>query len=462
MKLLSTRRTRMLAFAVAVVIPVAAVQSGDAAASRRAVVHGANGKAAKARYNATPKMFRLKHGAGEPTLGITKKGEIFVTASDGCVTSCQGSTETLDTVTPGARVVYASNNQGKTWRSVGPGTSGVSPHVVSLDPYIWVDETADGNRIFNIDLTLACSILSFSDDGGKNWLTNPIACGEPVNDHQTLFGGKPVTSTTIGYPHVLYYCFNHPAITKCTKSLDGGISFVPTAQITPPRCGGLNGHGVVDKKGVVYVPLGSCGMPNLAISKDEGNTWNVVEVSDVEADTGADPSVAVDAQGNLYYVWIDAGDRLPHLTVSKNGGKTWSKAIRVSPKSVDAANLATVDVGTPGNIAIAYYGSTNSDDLEHGWSGYIASGVDVLSKNPTFYTATINDPRNPLKMGACKGRCGRVLDFIDVEIAPNGQPWGTYVDACLAQCERERKEFITDNEGVVGTLVGGPNLMKRR
>ena len=451
------RRRALVVLALLTTIPLAMASSG-AAPSRRAVAHGPNAKKATARYTATPKMFRLGHGAGEPTLAISKGGEIFITASDGCVTSCPGSQEALATFAPGGRAVFSTDDKGKTWQNVSPGVGDVSPHAFSLDPYIYADHHPDGTRIFNIDLTLACAILSYTDDLGSTWTTNPFACGEPVNDHQTLFGGPPVSSPTVGYPNVLYYCFNHPAFTKCTKSLNGGLTFVPTAQITPPACGGLNGHGVVDKKGVVYVPLGSCGSPNLAISKDEGNTWNVVRVSDdITAD--GDPSVAVDSNGNIYYLWVDTVERLPYLSVSRNGGKTWSKPVMVAPKGVKATNLATLDIGKPGSIAIAYYGTTNDDDPEKGWSGYIASGINILTSKPTFYTATINDPRFPLKMRACgPGRCGRVLDFIDVEIAPDGQPWAAYVDACAAGCEKSKQESIADNEGVVGTLVGGPKL----
>jgi len=42
---------------------------------------------------------------------------------------------------------------------------------------------------------------------------------------------------------------------------------------------------------------------------------------------------------------------------------------------------------------------------------------------------------------------------------PDGSPWAAYVDACLATCEKTGQESIHDNEGVVGTLVGGPRLI---
>jgi hypothetical protein len=425
----------------------------------RTVAHGAGGKMIKsasvAKNAPEARQFMLPHGAGEPTLGITHEGNVFITASDGCVTSCPGSEEALDTVSPGGRAVYRTKNEGKTWDEVAPKVGPAFTHVFSMDPYLYVDEHEDVDRIFDVDLTIACSILSYSDDQGDSWITNPAACGEPVNDHQTVFSGPPVSSLTVGYPYIVYYCFNHPAFTKCSKSLNGGISFMPTAQIQNPQCSGLNGHGITDDKGVVYVPLGNCNAPQVAISKDEGDTWDVVRVSMLPA--SGDPSIAVDSKGTLYYLFVSTQDKLPYLVTSTNGGKKWSAPIMVAPSNVKATNLATLDVGDPGNVAIAYYGTTGTK-TPLGWNGYLAEGFGVLGKKPLFYTSTVNDPKHILKTGACQGRCGRVLDFIDVEIAPNGTPWGAYVDACATDCEKTREESIHDNQGLVGSLVGGKPL----
>ena len=467
MKARHLRRHRpvIAVLAVALVATTVSTLGGSAsAADRTATAHRAGGKAAPAAKMPTVKESRLNHGAGEPTLGFTRDGTVFVTASSGCVTSCAGQPQMLETVGPGGRAVYSSADQGKTWKDVSPGESGVSPHVVSLDPYVLVDSTKDGERVFDVDLNLACSELSFSDNKGETWITNPIACGEPVNDHQTLFTGVPVTSPTILYPKIVYYCFNHPAVTKCNKSLNGGLSFVTTTDILGPDgadCSGLNGHGVTDSKGVIYLPIESCGVPTVAISKDEGSSWSVVRVSKGKAETGADPSVAVDAKGNLYYLYVDT-NRMPQLVTSKDGGKTWSAPVMVAAPGVTATNLATLDVGAPGKVGIAYYGTTDKEKTTGFWSGYLASGVDVLGSKPLFYSAVVNNPKNPLKSKGCgPGRCGRVLDFIDVEISPtDGQPWGAYVDACAKECEATGKESFADNEGLVGRLVGGPNLNK--
>jgi hypothetical protein len=439
------RRSTLLATAAGLLVPVAlAVPGGQA---------GATGP--------TGQLFRIGHAAGEPTLGITRDGDIFVTASAGCVTSCVGSEETLQTVHPTGRAVMTTSDGGATWRDVSPGVPGTaSTHVVSLDPYLFVDETPTGNRIFDVDLNLACSEVSYSDDGGATWVTNPVACGEPVNDHQTVFSGTPVTSPTVGYPKVVYYCFNHPAFTKCTKSLNGGLTFQPTAQVTAPECSGLNGHGVTNAQGWIFLPLSACGVPMLAVSKDEGDSWTVLQVASGHMPVG-DPSVAIDALGNLYYVWVDNdwADRRAWVAVSGDSGATWGTPRAVSPAGV-ATNLATVAAGSPGNVAVAYYGTPGDfEDPATGWNGYLTAITGLLTTSPASYTVTVNDPAHPLKVNGCgPGRCGRVLDFIDVEVAPDGTPWGAYVDACLATCEATRVESIHDNDGVVGTMVGGPAL----
>lgn len=418
-----------------------------------AAAHGPNGKPITKRSitrNAPdPRLFRLGHGAGEPTLGITDMGNVFITASDSCVTSCPGSEEALGTVAPGGRAVFVTRDDGESWEDVTP----LPEHPLSLDPMIYADERT--SRVFDVDLYIGCSWLSYTDDEGASWITNPAACGEPVNDHQTIFAGPPVTSSTIEYPNVVYYCFNHPGFTQCSKSLDGGLTFVRTASVEPPACSGLNGHGLVDKEGTIYLPLGSnCGEPTLAISEDEGDSWQTIRVSDLSAGP-QDPSVAVDGKGNLYYVFTDEAKRLPYLVTSTDGGTTWSKPVMIGAPGVKDANLVTVDVGNPGNIAVAYYG-TEGKTTPLSWNGYLMIGRDVLGKRPLFYTGTVNDPSEPLKINECgPGRCGRVLDFIDVEISPSGQAWGAYVDACLVECEETQQESIHDNEGVVGTLVGG-------
>ena len=438
------------------------LSSGNQASAgdRKAVAHTVGGKRVATSLPApTPKLFDYHHHAGEPTLGITRGGDVIVTAGAGCVTSCAGSIHTLETVTPGGRAVFITRDKGRTFQDVSPGKAGVSPHVTSLDPYLLVDHSAETDRTFDIDLNPACNELSYSDDEGSTWITNPLSCGEPVNDHQTLFTGKAISSPHPLYPRIVYYCFNKIEYTDCTKSIDGGITFLPTANTVNPECSGLNGHGVSDSRGWIYIPYTGCGnTPTIAMSKDEGSTWTAIHPAPRSKVNGGDPSLAVDSKDNLYMLWNDS-DRKPVLATSTNGGKSWSAPVDLAAPGVLRTNLATLTVGAPGKIAVAYYGTGAEKDKGAFWNGYMLSGVNVLSSRPTFFSASVNDPKHPLKVDACgPQRCGRVLDFIDVEIAPDGAPWATFVDACKAACEATKVETLDDNDGLLGTLVGGPNL----
>lgn len=420
------------------------------------------------------------YSALEPTIGIDEQGRIFYAAAAFDVAGALASPDVL-----------RSLDGGRTWEDVSPKAAMVNSHPVTLDPYVYLDRAS--GRVFNIDLTVACSYLSFSDDLGDTWTSNPLACGRPVNDHQTLFSGPPVTSTPNGYDNVVYYCFNDVASSTCSKSLDGGITFAPTGApafvgLEPGSddpgffgvnglCGGLHGHGAVGPDGTVYLPREYCGRPLLAISRDEGASWAQIQVSDIPSPSqpteGAPhPSVAVDDAGNVYYLWIGQRDRLPYLAVSRDGGQTFGKPIAAGPPVLEEANLPQIDAAGRGHIAFSYYGSTDSpysrckkndggcsanDYRTTTWNGYITVSADALAPQPTFYSATINPPADPLVRGMCgPGRCQMVFDFIDVVIGPDGYAYAPFVDSCTGTCVDNLGRAGSD--GLLAKLVGAPRL----
>ncbi|MBW3595365.1 MAG: glycoside hydrolase [Actinobacteria bacterium] len=440
--------------------------AGGSNGGTRGVAHKANGKVVNSGRVPNGRMLPVGADAIEPTLGINKKGDIFYTAS--------GGVTRVD--------VYRSTDKGKSWKMTSPTLAGaVKTHRLTLDPYIYVSEAT--GRVFNIDLTVACSYLSFSDDNGRSWTDNPLACGRPINDHQTLFSGPPALDVPHPvYPENVYYCWNDFGTgTSCSKSLDGGVTWSPTgtrpfegrnlqSQEATRNCGGFNGHGVVGKDGTIYLPKEWCGQPWLGISHDEGATWERVQVATNGTEYfGSDTSVAVDNKGNLYYAYETEGQML-YLVTSTDGGNTWSKPLMVAAPKVNEVTLPTLDVGDPGKVAIAYMGTTNSpfkkcrpdcssaDYSKTKWNGYITMTKDALSKNPIFYSATINPPSDPLYQGRCdfSNRCSPILDFIDIEISPDGTPYGAFVDACLVACKASGS--VDGSAGVVGRLVGGPGL----
>ena len=450
--------------------PVSAV-SGPVGGGK-AVAHRAGGKVVPAGSLPSARHFYVggaAHEFIEPTIGIARNGDVFY---PGVV---------LGSAT-NSPVVLRTKDGGRTWTDSSPTFAGVAnAHPLTLDPYVYMDESS--GRLFDIDLTVACSYLSFSDDLGKTWTTNPVACGRPVNDHQTLFSGPSALGATAGYDEVLYYCFNDfGAGTSCSKSIDGGISWIHTGQPFlgvsntqegVQQCGGFNGHGVVGDDGTVFLPKEYCGQPWLGISHDEGLTWDKVQVATNGTEyLGSDTSVGVDSKGNVYYTYETAKQQL-YLVTSKDGGYKWSKPMMVAAPGVEEVNLPTLDVGKPGSVAIGYMGTTDSpfakcapecetSDWEKStWNGYITMSTNALDRDPLFMSAPVNDPRDPLWRGRCdfeSGRCGPILDFADIEIAPNGTPYAAFIDACYDSCVTDKGPPSGVGKGVLGQLVRGPRL----
>lgn len=405
------------------------------------------------------KVHYIGHDAAEPTLGVDRRGRIFYAAA-----------EIIDFTGVPKIDVMRGIDDGSKWEIVSPRAAGTNIHAVTGDPYVYVDNSA-GGRVFTIDLQgYNCSIVSFSDDAGESWITNPAACG-PVSDHQTLFSAPAVTSTTIGYPSLVYYCFHDIVSSKCMKSLDGGLTFVPTGglsfesldQGTGDFCGGLHGHGFGGADGTIYIPKVHCGEPMLAISTDEGTTWRRVRVSRMPA-IGHEASVAADRRGNVYFTFIGR-DMLPYLVTSHDGGKKWSPPVRMSEPGIVETSLPTLDVSSSGKVVMGFMGSRNADgrdDLNEEpdvvWNGYLTYSTDGNTKRPNLNHLQVNPDADPLLRGRCAQiKCGPAYDFIDVVVAPDGI-WGAFVDGCTGLC----RTTLTTNDAAEGVAVHVDNVDLRR
>ena len=105
--------------------------------------------------------------------------------------------------------------------------------------------------------------------------------------------------------------------------------------------------------------------------------------------------IAVDASGNLYAIWNDSAG-LVRMSVSQDHGATWSSgggdAAGVSAPGVKTSVLSALAVKSPGTVAIAYFGSTDGTKFD----GYLAESTNALAPAPTFWSATVNEPSDPL------------------------------------------------------------------
>lgn len=478
----------VLAIAVVVASTLAAGPSAIAVVSgshcdllRPSVAYDAGGAQAEA-----PALIPCRYGTGvramEPSFGFARDGRILY---QGWVLR-----DELPGGVPPYPVVVRSSD-GDHWEDVSP-----LGHVTSLDPYLHVDERT--GRVFSLNYFAAGSpsgsVLSYSDDDGDHWTTTPL--GGYGFDGESIGTGPPVSSKTILYPNLVYYCTgttlgsSDPATSPiCSRSIDGGLTFVPTGRLPFPlldeydEFGPWAGNPVVAPDGTVYVPKRHLGRPQIAISHDEGRTWSQAVVATNGSSSQASRA-AVDSAGNVYYTWT-ASDHQPYLASSRDRGRTWSAPLRLSPPDVNEAALPRVAAGPPGTVAVVYVGSSNApgdppyfgycnvllSQCDNGryegvrWNGYISRIDDVFAANPVIRTASVNDPAEPLFVGGCSalGACMANLDFLDVHFDREGRVWGAFVDDCALA--RGFTPLFTRNtprcgdnvgEGILGVLVPVP------
>jgi hypothetical protein len=390
--------------------------------------------------------------------------------------------------------------------------------ITAIDQNLWVDR--DTGRAFWLKIDSPIPFpprLDRSDDDGQTWFPSgppcpnrafgPLGCSKPV-----VFTGPPtprLKHLMQGYPNVVYVCGGGLSTNPlaCQKSLDGGNTFGP-AVVLPAPAGvscvlytSLALNGVVDQDGTVYVPFTPCQLPYVAISRDEGNTWQLVLVADTLTLGGGELSLGMDKQGNLYAAWVGSTDRLPYLAISRDGGLQWGTPLMIGAPGVKEAALPGLVAGARGQVAVTYMGSTNAplpfppfcSDFslscpgyeDETWDVYITETWTALDREPRFWSATLNDPAQPTWYGCSPsfigfatapgsgGGCralpstggpalGGRIDYYGATTGPDGTAWVGFVQECPGglpvpgnpNCPSTLTGALTDSLiGMVGRLV---------
>lgn len=387
---------------------------------------------------------------GEPSIGITSAGVAFTAVNPRAFRSLDG---------------------GKTWAQVSTQLSAPT----GFDPYLWVD--VDTDRVFHDNLSILCSTLSWSDDLGVTWTTNPVACGLPVNDHQKLATGAPRAGAAlqpVGYPNLVYYAASDFATgTIISVSPDGGLTWIGNRAGIPNTCGsgGTNGQPHANQAGMVFVPYYDCGWLYAARSANNGVSWTPIVVDRLNGWGLWDPDLASDAQDVTYIASQGAGYDV-FYAYTTDEGSTWSPMVQVQPSTLALTLFPTVVAGADGRLAISYLGTTTNatspslvpeDALWHLYTTFVQ---DASTAQPALVTIQVTP--DPVHIGhVCLGgiTCDtpggdgdkrNLLEFIDSVLDPTtGRLWITYTlgcDGCSTSAESVR------SINMVARIDAGPSL----
>lgn len=457
------------------------------------------GPGAPPRYMNYPAGPTKATDAGEPSLGVDWNPKVSTLKNTTPPTKLNTGGVAMYTAGPGQwRVNFddCSSPAVNLWEDTN------SPVITGLDPIGFVDHYSNAQlgtsypppltpgRVFGMELGAGDSTAAFSDDDGTTW-TPIVAGGLPAGaDHETFGGGpfhSPIpTPPSPTYPNALYYCSQNVAPeAECSRSDDGGVTYGPGVPIfNPQQCtGGIHGHVKVSPQGTVYVPNSACGLPNggnpgtngVAISKDNGLTWNS---STVPGSNGSqDPSVGI-GQNNVgkppgqipntvYLGWVDI-DNHAHIAHSPDEGTTWQDNIDVSAiLGVQSAAFPVVVAGDDNRAAFGFIGTKTpgpgaySDPNFPGvWHLYIAHTYDG-GHTWILIDAT---PDDPIQHGevcllgfSCNSAQRGLLDFNDFTVDAEGRGLLGYADGCR-NCTNVFAGQSTLSDGTVARQSGGRRL----
>jgi hypothetical protein len=399
--------------------------------------------------------------------------------------------------------VVRSVDHGATWDFIDP--KGNPPRTSSIDMNMWIDRRS-GRVFWSNDLGPLFGTppqvpprVDYTDDDGKTWIPSSplpdfhyidtqIVSGPPTSSLEDLTSGSPnpvyvCTAGSLSCP-LFNFCGKH-----CTKSLDGGTTFGPASAVPfPPECpfpgvhptGAFGLNGVVGRDGTVYQPLTPCERPYIAVSHDEGSTWQLVLVADTETTGWGELALGMDNEEHLYAAWTGAADRLLYLAISRDHGLHWSRPMMIAAPGVNEAAEPQLVAGVNGQVAVAYYGSKNAPvpfppDCVTGsatvpnlsgngviytflvdapslscpgyeketWDTYITETWNALGGQPLFWSATLNDPDKPTWFGATPSGMREAggwavghasgagnMDYFGLTMAPDNTAWVGFVQEC--------------------------------
>ncbi|HEX2241294.1 MAG TPA: hypothetical protein VHJ82_09165 [Actinomycetota bacterium] len=266
---------------------------------------------------------------------------------------------------------WRSTDGGKTWKYVGIAGQEVGPHSPTStgfsDPDFAMDE---GGRIYNVEIDLAnVAVFSSSDDGQSYPRANPIAAS---GDRPWVTGAEP--------DEVFLYV-NLPK--QLWRSTNGGLTWTLVGQGGAVPVGSkLLVDPLKPKTGLIGGIISGSAPVGVAISADDGATWETFEGAQLAESQQFFGIPGVDRAGNAYLAaaggYSGTGDTEPNGVVTYNyfdrKTKKWGKTVTLDTPDGDAL-WPWIVAGDDGRVAMTWYQSLKGKPNEfHVYVAYTTNG----------------------------------------------------------------------------------------
>ncbi|HVU73772.1 MAG TPA: PPC domain-containing protein [Mycobacteriales bacterium] len=379
----------------------------------------------------------------------------------------------------------------------------------SIDP-------TNGKLIYTSQVALANEAVGVSSDHGETFPASQVdtAVGQTVTgvDRQWpgLFAGTHTVFTGFHVPLAGYYLerndhdgalgswynagtgtpVDKPNIVGVDQSgsmvIDNtqGIHGIP-AEKTPGTSRAIY-VGFLSAGGLVPGACAAGGGFAVGVSLDGGKTFTCHNIPGAQ-NARSFTVLSLDNVGNLYAAWADSATQKTYMAIAPAGYKNnvkapasvWLKPVVVSDNAVKVSIFANIIAGSPGRVAIGYYGTSapaGTPDLvkpgQGGWLPYVALTTNGLCQAdatpcaaPSFHEAKITDKPNQddnicTAGTACAATMGNrnLADYFDLTIDPQGHLVSVWSDANNATLYPYVK--VAYQASGPSLIVGKPNALR--
>lgn len=245
-----------------------------------------------------------------------------------------------------------------------------------------------------------------SEDNGHTLTASPTSQSVPGVDRQWMVFSDDKTV-------FLNYNAQQPRAVTVQKSTDGGLSYGVQTPVSPnPSFPGpmrsmpATLNPAKNGMAVVYYPWTAGGNVNMAVSLDNGSSWNNCHALEAEGDPSQSFPVADhDVEGNLYLGYTDSADWGAYMGYAPNaellnctGGTSADFETQMAftePLLVNRGETVTtifpwlVASGAPGRVAMTFIGSKTPGSpgdlsLKHTWHIYVSQSLNMNTPGRTF------------------------------------------------------------------------------